>query len=215
VDGILAVFNNVDSGDDAEFNAWYNEQHVNERCGVAGFRAGRRYRALEGPHRYFAWYVTDTTAVLQSPDYIDRLEDPTRWTSAVMPGFRDMVRTVCDRVAVAGEGTGGFATTLALRAAPQDVERRFIEQAFGEVLDMPGIVSTEYWRADLDQSRIDTTESRMRDGSDQFIDALVLVQGMDEVHTRQCSERLPQLASAAGIQPDNLPSLWQLLYSAT
>jgi hypothetical protein len=39
--GILAIFNNVASGREAEFEEWFQHEHLAERIAVPGFLIGR------------------------------------------------------------------------------------------------------------------------------------------------------------------------------
>jgi hypothetical protein len=41
--GVLAIWNDVAPEAEAEFNAWYLEQHLPERLAVPGFRRARRW----------------------------------------------------------------------------------------------------------------------------------------------------------------------------
>jgi hypothetical protein len=52
--GILAIFNNVASGREAEFEEWFQHEHLAERLAVPGFLMGRRHevvRASSPPSR--------------------------------------------------------------------------------------------------------------------------------------------------------------------
>ena len=40
--GILAIFNDCHTGREAEFEAWFQGEHLLERLGVPGFLFGRR-----------------------------------------------------------------------------------------------------------------------------------------------------------------------------
>jgi len=62
--GILAIFNNVASGREAEFEAWFQHEHLAERIAVPGFLIGRRHEAISGQPRYFNFYVTQSVGVL-------------------------------------------------------------------------------------------------------------------------------------------------------
>ena len=53
---LLVVYADVDVEHDAEFNAWYNEEHVPERMSAPGFLNAARYEALRGGPRYLAVY---------------------------------------------------------------------------------------------------------------------------------------------------------------
>jgi hypothetical protein len=43
--GILAIWNDVRTGDEAEFEAWFQGEHLVERLAVTGFLFGRRHQA--------------------------------------------------------------------------------------------------------------------------------------------------------------------------
>ena len=107
--GILAIFNNVAPGREAEFEAWFQHEHLAERIAVPGFLIGRRHEAISGQPRYFNFYVTQSVGVLKSAAYLGRLDDPTPMTRMVMSEiFKDMIRTVCRRTFRLGamRGTG-------------------------------------------------------------------------------------------------------------
>src|SRR5262245_12425719 len=56
--GILAIFNNVAPDRKAQFEEWFQHEHLQERLGLPGFLLGRRYEALKGTPEYFNFYVT-------------------------------------------------------------------------------------------------------------------------------------------------------------
>src|SRR6478672_1370628 len=110
--GILAIFNNVASGREAEFEEWFQHEHLAERIAVPGFLIGRRHEAISGQPRYFNFYLTRSTQVLKSAAYLGRLDQPTPMTRTVMSEiFKDMIRTVCHRTFRLGamRGTGVVA----------------------------------------------------------------------------------------------------------
>ncbi|MEK7837136.1 MAG: hypothetical protein AAB328_04045, partial [candidate division NC10 bacterium] len=59
---VLAIWNDIAPGGDAEFNHWHTREHVPERVGIAGFLRGRRYEALAGSPRYFTLYEAECAA---------------------------------------------------------------------------------------------------------------------------------------------------------
>ena len=83
--GILAIFNNVAPGRDAEFDHWFQSEHLAERIAVPGFLLGRRYEILSGQPRFFNFYLTQSAAVLKSTAYLSRLDNPTPMTRMVIP----------------------------------------------------------------------------------------------------------------------------------
>ncbi len=64
IPGILAIFNNVAPGREADFEQWFQHEHLAERIGVPGFLLGRRHEAVSGEPRYFNLYLTQSADVL-------------------------------------------------------------------------------------------------------------------------------------------------------
>ena len=82
---LLVVFTDIDSEYDADFNAWYNEEHLPERLGAPGFLDAARYQAVKGGPRYLAIYELESAAALQSAEYQRQSQNPTEWTKRVSP----------------------------------------------------------------------------------------------------------------------------------
>ena len=94
---LLIVFTDVDIENDAEFNAWYNEEHVPERLSAPGFLDAARYEALRGGPRYLAVYELESADALQTDEYLRMSQNPTEWTKRMSPNVvgRGTVRLVC------------------------------------------------------------------------------------------------------------------------
>ena len=134
--GILAVWNDCAPEGYDHFERWYIREHLQERVGVPGFRFGRRYEAVSGgDRRFFAFYEVESPDVLSSRAYVERLEAPTPWTLEAMKSFRNMVRTVCDLRAAAGDLIGSHAVVLRADGAmaPTPVESRYCRVSSTEV----------------------------------------------------------------------------------
>lgn len=102
----LLVANDVAPGLEAEFEAWYQQEHLAERIAVPGFRTARRYRAMSASHGWLALYEVRDRAVFSSPAYRSRLENPTPRTRRIMPHFRRMARSQMTLQASDGDGLG-------------------------------------------------------------------------------------------------------------
>jgi hypothetical protein len=119
--GILAIFNNVAPGREAEFEEWFQHEHLGERLAVPGFLLGRRHEAVSGEPRYFNFYLTQSADVLTSAAYLTRLDHPTPMTRVVMAEiFKDMVRTVCEQTLRLGTMRGAVAVTVRFREQPDE-----------------------------------------------------------------------------------------------
>jgi hypothetical protein len=84
--GLLMVWADVPADKEAEFNRWYNEEHLAERLAIPGFLAGARYEAVKGGPKHLAYYELESAAVLESEAYKRVQANPTPWTRRVGPG---------------------------------------------------------------------------------------------------------------------------------
>jgi hypothetical protein len=130
--GVLAIWNGLAPGYDAEFVEWHVKEHIPERVGVPGFLRARRYLAVDGTPAYFNFYETETYQVLSSAPYLARLNDPTPWTRKVVSNFKDTSRTICDVAHSSGRGIGAWIETIQLQTAVDPAE--FTRQMAGGLL---------------------------------------------------------------------------------
>jgi hypothetical protein len=95
--GLLVNPMNVDPEHEAEFNEWYDHEHIPALAKVPGTLCARRFRDTNGSHRYLALYhltgpeVTLTDAWKQAA--------ASAWTERLRPHFRDHLRIVTRRYA--------------------------------------------------------------------------------------------------------------------
>ena len=83
--GLLMVWADVPADEEAEFNRWYNEEHLAERLAVPGFLSGARYEAVKGAPKHLACYELENAAVLESEAYKRAKAHPTPWTRRCSP----------------------------------------------------------------------------------------------------------------------------------
>jgi hypothetical protein len=86
---------NVDAAHEAEFNEWYDHEHIPGLAKVPGTLCARRYRDGTGTHRYLALYHLASADVPQSQAWKDAAGTP--WTARLRPHFRDHLRILARR----------------------------------------------------------------------------------------------------------------------
>lgn len=106
----------IEPGAAEEHDEWHTREHLPERLAIPGFLRGSRWRALDGAPRYFVVYEVAELAVLSSPYYLERLNNPTPWTRKLMQSYRAMRRGFCRLEASLGRGIG--CAISAVRFAP-------------------------------------------------------------------------------------------------
>ena len=170
--GILAIFNNAEPGREAEFEEWFQHEHLAERIAVPGFLLGRRYEALSGQPRYFNFYLTQSADVLKSAAYLERLDHPTPMTHTIMSGiFKDMIRTVCHRTLRLGTMRGAAAVVV---RCMERADTNALKSTAEEIAKDRAVACVEIWSA-VD-ARIPVSEEERLRGGDRKIEACLYVE---------------------------------------
>jgi hypothetical protein len=173
VPGILAIFNNVAPGREAEFETWFQHEHLAERLAVPGFLLGRRHEAVSGRPRFFNFYVTRSADVLNSAAYLARLDHPTPMTRTVMSEiFKDMIRTVCHRTLRLGVMRGAAAVTVRFGESP---DQSALKDTIETLVQDAAVACGEIWSAARSHGFPVSEEERLR-GGDRKVEACLLVE---------------------------------------
>lgn len=175
----IAMWWNVEAGHRAEFNDWHSREHLPERLSIPGFLRGSRWQSTEIDGDYFVLYELDRHETLASPAYRARLDDPTPWSTRMMPLHRDMVRSQCRVECGFGAGLAGFMTTLRLSPLPggDATLTSHLRRSLAEAVTRAGVTAARFLRTDAPQAT-PTTEQRIR-GGDASADWIVLLAGYD------------------------------------
>ena len=94
-DGLLVNAMNIAPEQDAEFNEWYDHEHIPALAAVPGVISARRFRDQNGSHRYLALYHLRAPEVTTGAGWKEAAATP--WTERLRPHFRDHLRILCRR----------------------------------------------------------------------------------------------------------------------
>jgi hypothetical protein len=150
--GLLMVLANVAPEDEAEFNRWYDSEHMSERVSIPGFLSAQRYRSGDpGLWKYLALYHTESIATFTSPVYREALANQSSWSTQILTRFRDPQRVVAARTARAGYGIGGTVRLARLRPRPgaaDSLRKVLVEHTLPEAVRRAGIVEASLFESD-------------------------------------------------------------------
>jgi len=140
--GMLLTSMNIDAVYEAEFNRWYDREHLEERVAIDGFLEARRYVAHDGNPKYLSLYSTATFEVLDSPAYRAALANQTAWSKANIARFQNMIRAVARITVSRGAGRGAALGIIRLRppAGGEDKLRAALSEQF-DPAELDGIIS--------------------------------------------------------------------------
>ena len=177
--GMLLTSMDIDPADEADFNRWYDREHLQERVAIEGFVEARRYIAhetflryrsirvsVEGAvddrwnvpqepfPKYLSLYSTETFEVLDSPAYRTALANQTEWSNTNIARFRNMIRAVARITISRGHGRGAALGIVRLRAAPGSEQK--LRGELRDALDpkqLDGVISMHLIESDAALSR--------------------------------------------------------------
>ena len=169
-------------GYEAEHDHWHTHEHMIERVAIPGFLRGSRYRSLTGSPRVCIMYQAAELSTLNSPAYLERLNDPTPWTTRSLPNFVGMNRTMCQVASTHGHGVGGYLLTIQLSPA-SGKEPGLMNWLSADMLPAlaarAGLCAAHLLLGDQGVSATPTQEKELRGQPDQIADWVVLVEGYD------------------------------------
>lgn len=197
-----------------EFEDWHSHEHFPERLAIPGFLRGSRWASATGTERFFVMYELEAYETLTSPGYVERLNNPTPWSTKLFPHHRNMVRSQCRVLETYGSGIGGFLLTV--RFSPSAAQAEGTQTALRSVLQLlpgrPGTTGGHLLRTET-PPLAQTAEQKIRGGGDAVADWIVLVSGYDAAALQELTtaELSPTSLAVGAAQYD----LVRLAFAAT
>ena len=93
--GLLLNAMNIAPELEAEFNEWYDKEHIPALAAVPGVLCARRFRGTSGNRKYVALYHLAEPGVVESAEW--KTARQSDWTSRLQPHFHDHLRLVLRR----------------------------------------------------------------------------------------------------------------------
>lgn len=159
-----------------EHDHWHTYEHLPERLSIPGFIRGTRWVASGGERRYFVMYEVEQLATLTSGPYLERLNNPSPWTTKMMAHYRGMTRGFCSVAGSFGSGIGHAGALIRFKpaAGPEPALRKWLLDTLPPLASTPGIGSAHLFESAATPPM--TNEQRIR-GADAGFDWTVFVTG--------------------------------------
>jgi hypothetical protein len=169
--GMLLTSMDIDAAHEAEFNRWYDREHLEERVAIDGFLEARRYVAHVGKPKYLSLYSTKTFEVLDSPAYRTALANQTAWSKANIARFKNMIRAVARITISHGVGRAPALGIIRLRPGGGKDKLRAALDPLLDPADLDGIISMHLIESDPALSKPLTKDATASDpgAADWFV----------------------------------------------
>jgi hypothetical protein len=211
--GMLLTSMDIDEAHEADFNRWYDREHLEERVAIEGFVEARRYIAHAASPKYLSLYSTLGFEVLTSHAYRTALANQTAWSKQNIARFRNMIRAVARITVSRGAGRGAALGLVRIRPAADSGET--LRAALDDRLNpdgLDGIISMHLIESDppLSKPLTDNPEASSPGAGDWY----VLIDGTDvDAVTAILDKRFDRAivpASAALISTGAYRLMWDL-----
>lgn len=210
-EALLAIRSDILSPVEQEYLEWLTREHTLERVAIDGFLSARIFRSGHpGFGRYLILYELADAGIVDSPAYLERLNNPTRWTTRMMPHLGNFVRGGGRISTRLGSGCGACLVPIMATATICADERPALDSIASE----PGIVSIRILQADAVRTTATSNERKLRSG-DQSFEALLMIETLDMQSAQHVEQRLPPaLLQAAKQQSDGAQdSAYSMVFS--
>lgn len=206
--GLLCIWTGVDPAHEADFNRWYDREHMQERVAIPGFQSARRFAAVGPcPRPYLALYYTDTLDVFRSAPYARAFANQTPWSLENFKRMRGTQRRVGRLSVESGAGEGGalalFIVPAPLLAQPGTPAR--LAEALGAMVQQDHVVRAALLETDATLSTPVTA-----DAVPAPADALVMVEAARADAAWHHAAALSSSLGLPGAAVYSFQTLWRL-----
>ena len=180
--GALLNWGGVLPKHDLDYNLWHSLEHMPERMSVKGFLRAFRCVGLKGTNdndKYFMMYDVKSKDILSSKQYLNRLNNPTDWTSKILSKYVYPSRAICEVIKTKSltNGLSGFFVTIRYLSQNNNIKNFY--NISDEIMSQNGIFSIHCFHSDREISLIKTKEKVIRGfqgNEDEIIDYAVVIE---------------------------------------
>ena len=189
--GALLNWGGVLPKHDFDYNLWHSLEHMPERMSVKGFLRAFRCVGLKGTDvndKYFMMYDVKNKDILSSNQYLNRLNNPTEWTSKILSKYVYPSRAICEVIKTKSltSGLSGFFVTIRYLSQNNDTEKFY--KISDEIMYQNGIFSIHCFQSDKEISLIKTKEKVIRSfqgNQDEIIDYAVIIECLNIIKVKK------------------------------
>lgn len=139
----LLVWSDIDPDHEADFNQWYDREHMEERVRIPGFTGARRYRAVSGSaRRYLALYRASSLADFPSDAYRKAFTKQTQWSITNFGRMSNTRRRVMQVPQEGGFGWGGALVLIEL--VPNAMDTDAVSTVLGKLMAEEGVLRVHH-----------------------------------------------------------------------
>jgi hypothetical protein len=204
--GLLFVWTNIDPVYEADFNKWYDREHVEERIAIDGFVAGTRYISSQAPRKYLGLYRTETLGVFKSEAYQKAFAHQTPWSVTNFGRMRDAFRRVCAITEENGIGLGTWLAIVRLGRLASEADLKQLAELGKTVSAIDGVIATRLLEPDPELSTPLPAEPK----EGRILDPILLIEGTSEPAVSNASRLVSEQMGIPEGETATMQMMWTL-----
>ena len=183
---VLVNWGGIIPDKEEDYNQWHSKEHMPERISLPGFLRGYRAMEIEGTnlnHKYFMMYEAKNKEVFVSKEYLERLNNPTKWTKEILSNYISPSRTICSVISSKSIGSGNFILTVRFlnEQFKKNHELEQLKLFIKEVTEFQNITGMHFLEGDNSFGQMNTEEKKYRSSQgkqDQIISQAIILEGL-------------------------------------
>ena len=197
---VLVNWGGITESKEIDYNQWHSIEHMPERLSLPGFLRGCRAIGIaetDKRHKYFMMYEADRKEVFISKKYLERLNNPTKWTKDILSHYVSPSRTICSVIASKSIGFGGYLSTI--RFLDGNVDNRhnveILKMSVPQIIKIDGITGMHVLLGDNTFGQMKTEEKTYRSSQgidDQVISQAIVIEGLNYLALKKAIENLKE-----------------------
>ena len=181
---------------EVDYNQGDSMEHMPERISLPGFLRGFRAQGEPGTHiedKYFMMYEAKNKEIFVSKKYLERLNNPTKWTKEILSSYISPSRTVCSVIASKSRGFSSFLATI--RFLDPDIDNKFnvekLKLSIPQIIQLVGVTGMHVLLGDNNFGQMKTEEKKYRSSQgldDQVVSQVIIIEGLNYSALRKAVE---------------------------
>ena len=212
--GVIAIWNDIRWAAREKFYFWHDSEHIPERVNIPGFLRGRRFVRQNAEVEWFTLYETTSMDVLQSNNYLERLNKPTPLTIDTVKYFFNVTRGLTKLHYSNSIGEGGNVIVAGFQFGTNN---RIIDELTDLLKKIDrqnsSVCGVHLCIADLEASNQETAERKARSNTNEVPDLVVIIEsGWAQALFKVCEEFSASIAQIDGLKVLRAPGTYRLEY---
>ena len=177
--GFLAIWCEISADDLADYRAWITKEHIADRTFLPGWLGARFCTDVTNERAHFFLYATENKSVFSAEPYLNVLNNPSPWTTRIMPKFGPFDRALGEQLFKLGNGYGSYMMVSRIKDASV-IDIPHVQTELGKFMELPEVVSVRLMKLDRSATDIKSQEKTMRNGVEGDFHYLLIVEALSE-----------------------------------